>query len=255
MTESCNLTYETIGDGQVWEDFRRPWRAHKRDGRCYGWGNCYHHSSQPGLWPTENKFQTPNPPKSQVDDLIKQVAEENGLEVAGQLASVGVPTASLGEATAASTVTFHFWGIFPNYMTWQVQDDPLSRRLAALREWAATCLARFSKHQCLTAHNFGYMWICECDTVKIESYMWYSHTFGSHTCVFCHWSYKSWYLYMIYTPKATVDLVYIHIWKQSFTLINDEKMCIGLTSNYFQSSWTFLNEWERDQIWDWHKNT
>jgi len=40
------------------------------------------------------------------------------LEVAGQLASVGVPTASLGEATAASTV----------------QDDPLSRRLAALRE-------------------------------------------------------------------------------------------------------------------------
>ena len=111
---------------------------------------------------------------------------------------------------------------FPNkeiskHMTWQVQDDPLSRRLAALREWVATCLARFSKHQCLTAHNFGYMWRCECDTVKIESYMWYSHTFGSHTCVFCHWSYKSWYLYMIYTPKATVDLVYIHIWKQSFT--------------------------------------
>jgi len=57
-------------------------------------------------------------PASQVDDLIKQVAEENGLEVAGQLASVGVPTASVGEAAAASTV----------------QDDPLSRRLAALRE-------------------------------------------------------------------------------------------------------------------------
>merc|ERR1712130_204930 len=57
-------------------------------------------------------------PASQVDDLIKQVAEENGLEVAGQLASVGVPTASIGEPVAASTV----------------QDDPLSRRLAALRE-------------------------------------------------------------------------------------------------------------------------
>ena len=40
----------------------------------------------------------------QVDDLIKQVAEENGLEVAGQLASVGVPSTALGEATA-STVT------------------------------------------------------------------------------------------------------------------------------------------------------
>ena len=61
-----------------------------------------------------NMFETPTPMKFQVDDLIKQVAEENGLEVAGQLASVGVPTASLGEAAAASTVTFHFWGIFSN---------------------------------------------------------------------------------------------------------------------------------------------
>ena len=43
-------------------------------------------------------------PLLQVDDLIKQVAEENGLEVAGQLASVGVPSTALGEATA-STVT------------------------------------------------------------------------------------------------------------------------------------------------------
>merc|ERR1712018_558435 len=43
-------------------------------------------------------------PASQVDDLIKQVVEENGLEVAGQLASVGVPTASIGEPAAASSV-------------------------------------------------------------------------------------------------------------------------------------------------------
>merc|ERR1719228_1569023 len=56
-------------------------------------------------------------PTSQVDDLIRQVAEEAGLEVSEQLASV--PAGTLGEATAASTV---------------VKDDPLSRRLAALRE-------------------------------------------------------------------------------------------------------------------------
>ena len=32
------------------------------------------------------------------------MAEENGLEVAGQLASVGVPSAAIGEPTTASTV-------------------------------------------------------------------------------------------------------------------------------------------------------
>ena len=64
------------------------------------------------------------------------MAEENGLEVAGQLASVGVPTASLGEATA-STVDeiYHFFSLLEEISnTYQVQDDPLSRRLAALRE-------------------------------------------------------------------------------------------------------------------------
>jgi len=60
---------------------------------------------------------TTTTPADQVDDLIKQVAEEAGLEVSAQLASV--PQGSIGEATAASS---------------SVKDDPLSRRLAALRE-------------------------------------------------------------------------------------------------------------------------
>ncbi|XP_023331387.1 charged multivesicular body protein 1a isoform X1 [Eurytemora carolleeae] len=58
---------------------------------------------------------TTSTPASQVDDLIRQVAEEAGLEVSAQMASV--PSANIGETVAASTV-----------------DDPLSRRLAALRE-------------------------------------------------------------------------------------------------------------------------
>lgn len=49
--------------------------------------------------------------------MIRQVAEESGLEVQGQLASV--PSGSLGETVASSST---------------VQEDPLSRRLAALRE-------------------------------------------------------------------------------------------------------------------------
>ena len=59
---------------------------------------------------------TTTTPASQVDDLIKQVAEESGLEVSSQLASV--PTGTIGESVAASATV----------------DDPLSRRLAALRE-------------------------------------------------------------------------------------------------------------------------
>jgi charged multivesicular body protein 1 len=56
-------------------------------------------------------------PINQVDDLIKQVADEAGLEVSAQLASV--PAGTIGEAAAeASTAS----------------TDPLSRRLAALRE-------------------------------------------------------------------------------------------------------------------------
>ena len=59
---------------------------------------------------------TTTTPASQVDDLIKQVAEENGLEVAAALPAT--TTATIGETVAASATT----------------DDPLSRRLAALRE-------------------------------------------------------------------------------------------------------------------------
>ena len=63
---------------------------------------------------------TSTTPISQVDDLIKQVAEESGLEVSAQLASV--PSGAIGEASSvASTST-------------SVADDPLSKRLAALRD-------------------------------------------------------------------------------------------------------------------------
>lgn len=59
---------------------------------------------------------TTNTPASQVDDLIKQVAEESGLEVSAQM--VSAPTSTIGETVkTAATV-----------------DDPLSRRLAALRD-------------------------------------------------------------------------------------------------------------------------
>ena len=60
---------------------------------------------------------TTTTPADQVDDLIKQVADEAGLEVTEQMASV--PTATIGESTAKAS---------------SVADDPLGRRLAALRE-------------------------------------------------------------------------------------------------------------------------
>jgi len=55
-------------------------------------------------------------PTDQVDDLIKQVAEESGLEVMDQLADVQVPSGGLS-ASARS----------------QTEEDVLSRRLQALR--------------------------------------------------------------------------------------------------------------------------
>ncbi len=60
---------------------------------------------------------TTTTPVNQVDDLIKQVADEAGLEISEQLASV--PTAAIGEASSVAEST----------------SDPLSKRLAALREW------------------------------------------------------------------------------------------------------------------------
>ena len=60
---------------------------------------------------------TTTTPAEQVDDLIRQVAEESGLEISSQLASV--PSSTIGESVRASSSTV---------------DDPLSRRLAALRE-------------------------------------------------------------------------------------------------------------------------
>ena len=59
---------------------------------------------------------TTTTPASQVDDLIKQVAEENGLEVVAALPATA--TGTIGETVKASATT----------------DDPLSRRLAALRD-------------------------------------------------------------------------------------------------------------------------
>merc|ERR1712088_138389 len=58
---------------------------------------------------------TTTTPESQVEALMKQVADENGLEITENLASV--PTQTIGEASAAPTTT---------------ADDALGRRLAAL---------------------------------------------------------------------------------------------------------------------------
>merc|ERR1712106_1019803 len=60
---------------------------------------------------------TTSTPASDVDALIKQVADEAGLEISAQLAAA--PSSTIGESVAARTATL---------------DDPLSRRLAALRE-------------------------------------------------------------------------------------------------------------------------
>ncbi|XP_035678720.1 charged multivesicular body protein 1a-like [Branchiostoma floridae] len=56
-------------------------------------------------------------PQDQVDDLIKQVAEESGLEVMSQLEGLGPAQETIG---ASSSKT-------------QTQEDQLSRRLQALR--------------------------------------------------------------------------------------------------------------------------
>ena len=68
----------------------------------------------------------------------------------------------------------------------QVQDDPLSRRLAALREW-----------------------------VDVVSSSWFlqfyifDDTESSHTRVFvCAWSCEKWYLYIIYTPGDLIILIH-----------------------------------------------
>ncbi|MEE6517086.1 hypothetical protein FKM82_027092 [Ascaphus truei] len=54
-------------------------------------------------------------PQEQVDNLIVQVAEENGLEVMDQLSQLPAGASSVGESSA------------------RPQEDQLSRRLAALR--------------------------------------------------------------------------------------------------------------------------
>jgi len=57
-------------------------------------------------------------PKEQVDSLIQQVAEENGLEITDQLAMAGNVPTSIGSASAVSSKN----------------EDQLSQRLAALRQ-------------------------------------------------------------------------------------------------------------------------
>lgn len=57
-------------------------------------------------------------PKEQVDSLIQQVAEENGLEITDQLAMAGNVPTSIGTASAVSSKN----------------EDQLSQRLAALRQ-------------------------------------------------------------------------------------------------------------------------
>ena len=59
-------------------------------------------------------------PKEQVDALIQQVADENGLEVTDQLAMAGTVPTAIGSASTATS---------------SKSEDQLSQRLAALRQW------------------------------------------------------------------------------------------------------------------------
>jgi len=58
-------------------------------------------------------------PKEQVDSLIQQVAEENGLEITDMLAMAGTVPTSIGSASATVSTK---------------NEDQLSQRLAALRQ-------------------------------------------------------------------------------------------------------------------------
>lgn len=60
---------------------------------------------------------TVSTPQNAVDDLIKQMAEESGLEITEQMASV--PNSTIGDSEAVASAS---------------ANDPLARRLAALRE-------------------------------------------------------------------------------------------------------------------------
>jgi len=62
-------------------------------------------------------------PKEQVDSLIQQVAEENGLEITDMLAMAGTVPTSIGSASATVSTK---------------NEDQLSQRLAALRQWKLT---------------------------------------------------------------------------------------------------------------------
>ena len=66
-------------------------------------------------------------PQDQIDDLIKQVAEESGLEVSEQLASV--PTTSIGEMSE-SRITIRIWRCQEPWITEGlailVKSDPLA---------------------------------------------------------------------------------------------------------------------------------
>ena len=88
------------------------------------------------------------------------MAEENGLEVAGQLASVGVPTASLGEATASTVAEINFHS--------QMMSQSIAYLLIRCRmihsaeglllsenELCPPSLAKLSSQQCLTIHIVG----------------------------------------------------------------------------------------------------
>ena len=61
-------------------------------------------------------------PRDQVDLLIQQVADEAGLEITDQLANAGSIPSAIGTPSASVAAS--------------ANDDQLSRRLAALRQWA-----------------------------------------------------------------------------------------------------------------------
>ena len=97
---------------------------------------------------------TTSTPVSQVDDLIKQVAEESGLEISAQLASV--PSAAIGEASASAAA-----------------ENPLEKRLAALRSWILEpTLSRFKVLKCLDFTNLSFCFSSQSVKIYRWAYFW-----------------------------------------------------------------------------------
>lgn len=76
-------------------------------------------------------------PQEQVDSLIVQLAEENGLEVLDQLSQLPEGASAVGESSVRS------------------QEDQLSRRYDLMREYRYTCSSVLSRGKVRDPKDFG----------------------------------------------------------------------------------------------------